>query len=120
MPFSILGIWMRGLVACALLGAGAYLLVVWYNHRETVVVNQVVITVDRADVNDKSEPGVREESVIVPWKFGINRETAFLLGGLALAGWSLTGGLVSYPRAFRKVGLDEPVIERSGEVEKLR
>jgi pimeloyl-ACP methyl ester carboxylesterase len=85
-----------------------------------VIVRQVTIPADRIDIDSKTELGAREESVVVPWQFGTNRETAFLVGGLALLGWSLTGGLVFYPRLFRKVGLDEPAIEMSGQAEKVR
>lgn len=37
MPFHVLGIWLRGLLALALLGAGASLLREWYEHRRVVV-----------------------------------------------------------------------------------
>ena len=36
MPFSILGIWLRGLLAIALLGLSIYLLREWYERTTTV------------------------------------------------------------------------------------
>ena len=120
MPFSVLGIWVRGLLALALLGAGAYLLFLWYEHRETVIVSQVQLPAQKGDIGDHSVPTTTEVIVTAPWNFGTNRETAFLVTGLVLLGWSLIGRLVFYPRLFSKTGLDEPSIETIGEVEKLR
>src|SRR6185436_2803332 len=37
MPFKVLGIWFRGLMAAALLGIGIYLLTRWFNRRESFV-----------------------------------------------------------------------------------
>ena len=47
MPFQVLGIWMRGLLALALLAVGTTLLACWYNHRETVVRVPAVVTDSR-------------------------------------------------------------------------
>src|SRR4051812_45433629 len=104
MPFNVLGMWFRGLLALALLGAAAYLLAEWYQRRE-VVVTEPVATDARETDERPEEAGRREEIVVrtrvVRWRFGLNRETAFLLGGLALLGWSLGGGWLASPRSWR-------------------
>ncbi|HWG44996.1 MAG TPA: alpha/beta hydrolase, partial [Gemmataceae bacterium] len=116
MPFQILGFWLRSLLALLILGSGIYLLVEWYNHRQ--------ITEPAAQVQTESQPdaGARssdEQSVrIVPWRFGLNRETAFLLGGLALIVWSF-GGWTIRP-LLRRPAPDEPNEIHDGEIRRLR
>ena len=116
MPFQILGIWLRGLFTLVLLGAGAYLLVHWYQHRQIVVVDPPVrVEPGRSDDETREEP----RSHVVVWEFGWNRETAFLLGGLALAGWSLGGGW-ALPRLLPRAKTDDPETPRDGAVQRLR
>jgi pimeloyl-ACP methyl ester carboxylesterase len=117
MPFQILGIWLRGLFGIVLLGLGIYLLTEWYNRRETVVTVSVARTESAGapEIRDVAEPlENRQETQIVHWQIGWNPETAFLLGGLALIGWSFAGGSLLYPRLFRRVGPEEPKAERVG------
>lgn len=119
MPFKVLGIWLRGLLTLAMLGGGIYLLTQWYNHRETVIVEPPVLDREGARVSDGDAPA-RGQARVVPWQFGLNRETAFLLGGLALLGWSLGGGWFLSPRLFRRRGADEPSAEHAGTSQWLR
>ena len=46
MPFQILGIWLRGLLAVAILDGGAWLAYDWYEHRAYVWVPDRVAVVD--------------------------------------------------------------------------
>ena len=97
MPFNVLGIWIRGLFALALLGGGIYLLAQWYQHRETVVIEPTDGTGEEVVhgvvwAGDAGRAANGETVRVVRWEFGWNRETAFLLGGLGLLGWSLGGG----------------------------
>src|SRR5690348_13870779 len=113
MPFHVLGIWLRGLLAVALLAIGVALLAQWYKHREV----RVAEPVDRAAArpSDRNAERVR----VVTWQFGWNQETALLLGGLTLVAWSLGGRWIG--RAWlRRRGEDEPREERSGETQRLR
>src|SRR5690348_7031865 len=95
MPFQVLGIWLRGLFSLILLGGAIYLLSEWYNHRQIYVVETVprVRTEPQPDAGERPDrPAENEQAVrVVLWQFGLNRETAFLLGGLALSLWSLGG-----------------------------
>jgi pimeloyl-ACP methyl ester carboxylesterase len=129
MPFNILGIWLRGLLALALLGGGVYLLSQWYNHRETLVTEAVDVSRDReqladrqppAEVDQRSTNGEHLRVSVVRWQFGLNRETAFLFGGLALVGWSLGGGWLVTPRLLRRTGIDEPKAANPGNSKRLR
>jgi hypothetical protein len=54
----------------------------------------------------------------VPWQFGLNRETAFLLGGLALSLRSLGGRSVR--RLLLRPGADVPKSLPADEVQRLR
>ena len=92
MPFQILGLWLRALLAVAFLGLAAFLLRYWYDHRyievrSEVPAHAVVCPQDRG-----------AEAVIivrrVPRKVGPDRETAALVCGLVLLGLSLGG---TYP-----------------------
>jgi pimeloyl-ACP methyl ester carboxylesterase len=113
MPFHVLAIWLRCLLALALLGIGVGLLTEWYKHREVLVTEPV----DRAEVrpSDRGAERVR----VVTWQFGWNRETAFLLGGLTLVAWSFGGRWIGRPW-FRRRGEDEPREEQGGDTQRLQ
>ncbi len=113
MPFNVLGLWLRGLLSLLLLGGGIYLLAEWYNHRE---IREPVVVVHRTT----QAAGTEEYDRVVPWQFGFNRETAFLLGGLALLVWSLGGGLLVSPRLLRRSSPDQPKTVDPGNVQRIR
>lgn len=117
MPFQILGLWLRGVLAVVLIGFGSYLLKYWYDHRDHEVrtappANHEAQGPDR----ERRPPDVARRE---PWRFGLNRETAALLGGLMLISLSLGGGMVAYP-LLRRRGGDEPAEFPQGEVRRLR
>jgi pimeloyl-ACP methyl ester carboxylesterase len=99
LPFQVLGVWLRGLFALALIAVGVWLLRDWYSHRETVV-RVPASERTRDDAERRPEPGAEPPAPpdrgtdyrVEPWRFGWNRATASLLGGLALLGFSLGGG----------------------------
>jgi pimeloyl-ACP methyl ester carboxylesterase len=115
MPFQILGIWLRGLLAVVLLGLGIYLLRDWYNHRRLYVEEPRTGVQsdgpDRRATRDAGRVAPRDEDArvlrVVPWHFGFNRGTAELLGGLALTLCSLGGGSLGYP-LLRRRGNNDP------------
>jgi pimeloyl-ACP methyl ester carboxylesterase len=116
MPTQILGGLLRGLFTLALIGVGAYFLIYWYNHREVVVVAPpVVVNPDRPGEEPREEP----RSHVVTWEFGWNRETYFLLGGIALLTWALGGGWL-VPRVLPRPKADDPETPRDGAVQRIR
>ena len=129
MPFQILGVWVRAIFSIALLAGSVYLLKQWYDHREVVLDRPAVAVVKRDPANTDHPPPDDSRRVvgqtadgraIVWWEFGWNRETAFLLGGVALLFWSVGGGF-SWPMILRRRGKDEPHSARGeGEVRRLK
>ena len=122
LPFQVLGVWLRGLFALVLLAAGVFLLAQWYTHRHSYVVEvQSPTPGERAQTSPPSGPPVRREVLRrVDWQFGLNRETAFLVGGVGLLGWSVAGGWLFRPGLFRRRSADAPHSARTGEVRTLR
>ncbi len=124
-PASILGMCFRLLFSVLLIAGGATLLALWYNHREQEVIERVEVPITReVPAKDATgEPRPRTETVdrvrTVVWEFGFNRETAFLLGGLAMLAWSVGGGWIASPRLRRRKGANEPHAV-PGEVHRLR
>ncbi len=118
LPFHILGIWLRAILAVVLIGLGVSLLTIWNNHREIVVdeVAEVQTTPD-----DAGQPAERRQVVqthTVSWQFGFNWQTACLVGGILLLTWSFGGGWVCTPRLWRCGGDNPPDIK--GEARKVR
>ena len=129
MPFHILGIWLRGLLAIAILAGGAYLLYQWYDGSQ--VTDQ---SVPQVKVEEPLDPAVdRVAPVSVPtglppqrhFEFhpGWNKLTALLAAGGCLVVWGLLGGLVGQgvarvirTRPIPGVGgiSDDPRPERTG------
>lgn len=129
MPFQVLGVWLRGLLSLILLGGAIYLLTEWYNHRYLYIRETAppVRTENQPDGGSRPERPPREQPQpvgeeetlrVVPWQIGLNRETAFLFGGLALTVWSLGGW--TGRRLLRRRGLDEPKKTHDGETQRLR
>ncbi len=118
MPFNILGIWIRAIFSLLLLGVGIFLIAKWYENRKIVVMDQIEVSQRVPEVDEKGalqfEPqtGELERVYTKQWRFGVNRETAFLLGGTALICWSIFGGWVWSPRMLRRVGTNEPTTAR--------
>src|SRR5688572_12190545 len=108
MPFQVLGLFLRGLLSFVLLGAGIGFLTLWYVNREQIIIESApaspVEEVRQAgDVG--ADRGIEERRVrVVRWQPGLNKETAYLAGAIALLAWSLGGGLVLSPRTWRKGG----------------
>lgn len=118
MPFQILGAWLRALFALALIGGAATLLTLWYNHRtvEVVEVEREAPPPDRPGDPPVEREVVRHE----PWQLGLNRATAFLVGGLTLLVWSLCGWLVRPLLTAARGGMAATPDRRPGEQGALR
>lgn len=91
MPFQILGIWLRGLLAIGLLAAGGWLLRDWYDRLPTTVVVEHVddgpdLAVDRRLLSPVER--------IRAWQPGWDWQTATLAGAGFLLLWPLGGGLL--------------------------
>jgi pimeloyl-ACP methyl ester carboxylesterase len=130
-PFSILGIWFRGLLSVAIIAGGIYLLKRWYDVSHVVVPVQVVPTAEApvrdGDARDRDatadEPGRR----VFRFEPGMNRETAYLSAGVALLFWAVVGGwvrravwmMLGGPKPAQGATADEPRDERTGEVHRI-
>jgi pimeloyl-ACP methyl ester carboxylesterase len=112
-PTQILWIWLRGILALALIGLGISLLAEWYQRRERIVEEPAPVV-----AQDAPNPPVRTR--VERWQFGWNRETALLLGGFALLLWSFGGGMSIYPRLFRRVEREGPHAEPNATKQRLR
>jgi pimeloyl-ACP methyl ester carboxylesterase len=127
MPFQIIGIWLRGLVAIALIAAAAYLLREWHQRATTVHVPAVAAVEDRRPEPAAPAPGAIDRPVAIrtrsvplsAWRPGWDVPTAMLAGGLLLAALSAGGGSLVFP-LWRRKGADEPNSERGGVVERIR
>jgi pimeloyl-ACP methyl ester carboxylesterase len=123
MPFHVLGIWFRGLLALALLGLGAYLVSTWREHRRT----ETVETIAPGPLPDQRPPLGAAPTIPEPQtrvhierpEFGLNAATGLLLAGLLILAWSLGGGWLVSPRLRRRSSADEPGTE-PGQATQLR
>ena len=64
MPFRVLGIWLRGLLAVLTLGLGVYFLCWWYTHREEIVYEQPVPAETRRQEPDRPRQGAAQDSAV--------------------------------------------------------
>lgn len=125
MPFQVLGLWVRGLLSLVVLGLCILLFAQWYNHREQIIVEPVVAAPNRRVLEDetapKSEPSLEETPrvQVIHWHFGLNWETACLLGSVALLSWLIGGRFLFSPLLWRRRGKEEPRPETSHKTEKL-
>ena len=124
-PFSIVWIWLRGLISIAIIVAGIALLRGWYKESQVWVPDRVYVSQprdgnsareldpDRAlTVVEPAEPG----RIVFHYEPGFNRATAMLAGGLALLTWAFAGGLIAKGifMILLKQGADDPKRERAG------
>lgn len=100
MPFNIVGMWFRGLVAAAILAGGIYLLYRWYDDSHVVEQRPVEVVANRVqteDVSPSEERRPASTTVTVPrrrvFRFdpGWNRPTAEIAAALALLVWATLG-----------------------------
>ena len=117
MPFQVLGMFLRGVISIAILACGVGLLSQWYKHRERVVVERVS---DDATNTSDSIPNEQTRTRVVRWRWGANRETAFLVGGIAFVVWSLGGGLALHPLLWKRAGKNQGNRKLSGEIHRLK
>ena len=135
LPFQILGLWFRGLLALAILAGGAYLLTRWYDASfasDPAAISAVPVEGpgERTDVLvDQQNPEMGTRTIaptpsVLRFRPGWNRATAFLIPALGLLSWGLLGGLIgrgvaslAKVRPVPGVGgmTDAPRAERTGE-----
>ena len=114
MPFMILWMWIRGMVAVALLGGGMYLLYHWYDALPRPMPPEQEIT-------DATRVPVPQRSAldrVASWHPGLNWETAALGGGLFLVFVAGGGGAWLMPLWWR-AGTPEPRARPAGTVQRL-
>lgn len=90
MPFNILGMWFRGLLAVAILAGGAYLLNRWYDDAHVV---ERIPASRRADGATVETASARRVFRFDP---GWNRPTLELAAALALLIWGTAGGAIGH------------------------
>jgi hypothetical protein len=114
MPFAMLWMWFRGLLALALLGGGIWLLYAWYDAlpRPTPPVQT------DTDVTRASAPAPSFSNRVARRHPGLTWETAALGGGLFLVLVALGGGRLVYPLRWRAGG-PEFVPPQAGTVQRL-
>ena len=114
MPFAILGIWFRGLLALALLGGGIWLLYEWYDALPRPVFPvQEDAGLPRAPA---SRPSFQDR--VTHWRPDLSWETAALGGGLLLVLVASGGGLL-VSRLRWRAGTPVPLPARARSVEHL-
>jgi pimeloyl-ACP methyl ester carboxylesterase len=131
MPFNILGIWFRGLLAIAIIVGGIYLMKRWYDECQVAIPVHVASTV-KAPAHDGDSPvsstatvvGHRRVFRFVP---GMNWQTAYLASAVALLAWAVAGSLIR--RAISTIfggskpapgtETNEPFDSRDGEVHRI-
>lgn len=115
MPFTILAIWLRALLAVAILGGGIYLAREWYEDAH------VDVTPDAAREVDLSVPREDGSPLVFRPDLGWNWETAKLAGAVALLSVALAGLPIAkgLARLLLRKGDNEPNSGRNGEVRLL-
>lgn len=123
LPFGILGIWLRGLFAVAVLAFGVYLVSRWYNDLPTHEVVLVERAPDRPD-DGQTELPVRQGRPlgsierVTYWRPAFDATTAALVGGVALLLFGFAGRTISSLLLGRPGG-GEKLHDREGRAERL-
>lgn len=126
MPFNILGMWFKGLLAIAIIIVGGYLLYDWYERAH--VWQRLEVVEDAGKISDTPRlDAVREgearprQRVFEP-DLGFNRGTAELAAGILLLTLATLGlPLTNAVNMLRlKAGTDEPKSTRDGVVKSIQ
>jgi pimeloyl-ACP methyl ester carboxylesterase len=132
MPFTILGIWFRGVLAIAIVSGGIYLLKLGYDAAHNTVPIPVVSIIERP-VNPNADDSERGRTAAAPlhrvFRFepGMNRQTAYVASGVALLSLAFVGGLarrfasmmLGGPKTAPGTVADEPRDQRTGDVHRI-
>jgi pimeloyl-ACP methyl ester carboxylesterase len=116
MPFHLPKLGVHSLLSLLPLAAGACCVALAFDRRRTVPAKRHDAPPEPSplDMESQSTDGngslvpVNGQTHVVPWRFGLNLETGFVLTGLGMIGWSLGGGrakaLAQRPSSGRKPG----------------
>ena len=128
LPFSILGVWFRGLLAIAILAACGYLAYRWYHesHVVTTVIPRTGAGEWARDL-DEQPPVDRKGVVVREFRFqpGPNRPTAFLASAVLLLVWATGGGWIRRKAlglnsaSRNEIESDRPREERTGSTHQI-
>ena len=137
LPFQIIGIWLRGLLALAILGGGIFLLVRWFDAAHVANAAPGATAAQPGDPtpakvgpNDAASPAASGSPSARHFEFhpGWNKPTAYLASAIALLLWGTLGNLIGQGAANLikprpKPGVDGPSDapreERTGEVHQI-
>jgi hypothetical protein len=97
MPFAILGIWFRGLVALGLLAGGVWLLATW----EDALPRATPVVQTHPDGTQTPAPPLSFSERVARWRPGLTWDTAALSGGVLLVLMASGGGMLLYPLRWR-------------------
>jgi pimeloyl-ACP methyl ester carboxylesterase len=127
MPFSILWMWLRGLLAIAILAGGLAFVRQWYEHAHVWEPAPVPIadgesTEARSDLARVPVRPARPGRRVFHWEPGFNQEMGELLAGLALLTWAFAGLPIARGLSvlLLKPGADDPRETRDGTLQRLR
>lgn len=125
MPFQILGLWFRGLLAPILLGLGIFLVAdsirgsgVFTRPNEYSA--QPGSLRARGDRRREDQPSSAESAGRNDRHFGVNTSTGVLLCGAALVLWSLSGGWISSRFFFLRREVGPPTMPIRGDTHRLQ
>ena len=103
MPFNILGMWFRGLLAVAILAGGGYLLYRWYDDSHVVERTPIAVTSDGTRAGDRPSDGDRRPASttnaarrVFRFDPGWNRPTLELTAAIALLAWATAGRWIGH------------------------
>jgi pimeloyl-ACP methyl ester carboxylesterase len=116
-PASIIGTWLRGLLAIAVIAVAAYCFRGWYE--ELPRTERVVVTRDDGAQRTVETPLGGAVERIAAWRPGFDGATQMLVTALLLTIWATCGRILNR-RLLRPCGDDEPRADRTGEVHRLR
>ncbi len=123
MPFNILGIWFRGLLAIAILGGGIYFLQRWYDDSHVLVPVSRPVAVDSP--HDERKIEIIPERRVFRFDPGWNKPTGALAAAIALLAWATVGRLIGNGMWMLRLRQGEPAVnlqpvERESKKQKAR
>ena len=131
MPFNILAMWFRGLLAIAIIAGGIYLAKRWFDESHVVVPVGTSATSEGPLLDDQrvyvEAPAVPPVRSVFRFEPGVNRETGYLVAAIALLSLAALGGwalrlasiLLGVLKGAPETAIDEPKPDRTGEVHRI-
>jgi hypothetical protein len=116
LPFNILGIWFRGLLAVAVLAGGVYLASRWYGELPA----EIAVREDRPDGPREVRISVGAWNRITAWRPGLDTSTAMLAGAVVLLLGAAAGRWILAVVSGDRVAEGDDLALTGGEAHRLR